>query len=64
MPDEREERIRQRALELWQREGSLDDRSLSHWLQAEKEIDQEADESVAEDRTDLVAMAAYANPSH
>jgi hypothetical protein len=64
MSDEREERIRQRALELWQREGSLDGRSLSHWLQAEKEIDQEADESVAEDRTDLVAMAAYANPSH
>jgi hypothetical protein len=51
MPDEREERIRQRALELWQREGSLDGSSLSHWLQAEKEIDQEADESVAEDRT-------------
>jgi hypothetical protein len=64
MPDEREERIRQRALELWQREGSLDGSSLSHWLQAEKEIDQEADESVAGDRTDFVAMAAYANPSH
>ncbi|MGQ3294634.1 MAG: DUF2934 domain-containing protein, partial [Shinella sp.] len=49
MIDERERRIKQRAFELWQREGSLDGRSLGHWLQAEREIEEEADEVVAED---------------
>ncbi|WP_439605013.1 DUF2934 domain-containing protein [Shinella sp.] len=38
MQDERERRIKERAFELWQREGSLDGRSLAHWLQAEREI--------------------------
>lgn len=61
MDDERERRIKARAFELWQREGSLDGRSLGHWLQAEKEIDDEADESVAEDP---VVLAAAANPTH
>ena len=41
MTDDREDRIRHRAFELWQREGSLDGRSLAHWLQAEKEVDDE-----------------------
>jgi len=41
MMDERERRIKARAFELWQREGSLDGRSLGHWLQAEREIEQE-----------------------
>jgi hypothetical protein len=49
MEDEREKRIRQRALEIWQREGSPEGSSLGHWLQAEREIDEEADEAVAED---------------
>jgi len=60
MDDERDRRIKARAFELWQKEGSLDGRSLSHWLQAEKEIDDEADESVAEDP---VILAAAANPT-
>lgn len=51
MADEREARIRARAFELWQMEGSLDGRSLGHWLQAEREVDEEAGEPVAEDST-------------
>ncbi|UNK36615.1 DUF2934 domain-containing protein [Shinella sp. H4-D48] len=62
MIDERERRIKARAFELWQKEGSLDGRSLGHWLQAEREIDEEADESVAEDKTEVVGLAAAVNP--
>lgn len=62
MIDERERRIKARAFELWQKEGSLDGRSLGHWLQAEREIDDEADESVAEDKTEVVGLAAAVNP--
>ncbi|MCD1263816.1 hypothetical protein B5M44_21870 [Shinella sumterensis] len=62
MIDERERRIKARAFELWQKEGSLDSRSLGHWLQAEREIDEEADESVAEDPTEAVGLAAAVNP--
>jgi hypothetical protein len=64
MTDPRERRITARAFELWQREGCLEGRSLSHWLQAEKEVDEEADESAAEDRTEVVGLAAAANPTH
>ncbi|CAK7255568.1 MULTISPECIES: DUF2934 domain-containing protein [unclassified Shinella] len=62
MDDERERRIKARAFELWQREGSLDGRSLGHWLQAEREI-QEEDEAEAA-RRDVVGLAAAANPTH
>lgn len=62
MIDERERRIKARAFELWQKEGSLDGRSLGHWLQAEREIDEEADESVAEDPTEAICLAAAVNP--
>lgn len=62
MEDERERRIKARAFELWQREGSLDGRSLGHWLQAEREI-QEEDEAEAASR-DVVSLAAAANPTH
>ncbi|WP_421593077.1 DUF2934 domain-containing protein [Shinella sp. M27] len=41
MTDPRERRITARAFDLWQAEGALDGRSLSHWLQAEKEVDEE-----------------------
>ncbi|MGQ3211715.1 DUF2934 domain-containing protein [Shinella sp.] len=63
MIDERERRIKQRAFELWQREGSLDGRSLGHWLQAEREIEEEADEVVAEDAPNPNGLSRYANPS-
>ena len=60
MDEQRERRIRQRAFELWQREGSLDGRTLGHWLQAEREIDTEDAEEAA--RRDAVALASAANP--
>jgi len=56
MTDDREDRIRERAFELWQQEGSLDGRSLSHWLQAEKEVDDES-ELVPEDRADTTGLS-------
>ena len=33
-----EERIRERAHEIWEREGRPADKSLEHWLKAEAEI--------------------------
>ncbi|MDX8466165.1 DUF2934 domain-containing protein [Mesorhizobium sp. VK23B] len=42
MDDDRTEKIRQRAYEIWQREGSLDGDHERHWHQAELEIDREA----------------------
>ncbi|MCJ8024445.1 DUF2934 domain-containing protein [Shinella yambaruensis] len=62
MDDERERRIKARAFELWQREGSLDGRSLGHWLQAEREI-QEEEEAEAASRHEG-GLAAAANPTH
>ncbi|MCJ8056918.1 DUF2934 domain-containing protein [Shinella curvata] len=41
MHDPRERRITARAFELWQNESCLDGRSLGHWLEAEKQIDDE-----------------------
>ncbi|MFD2052962.1 DUF2934 domain-containing protein [Mesorhizobium calcicola] len=40
MSDERHEKIRQRAYQIWQREGGGDPER--HWQQAEAEIDREA----------------------
>lgn len=62
MTDDRENRIRARAFELWQREGSLDGRSLGHWLQAESEIDEEAEESVKEDHGEAAARTGVIKP--
>jgi hypothetical protein len=42
MSDERHEKIRQRAYEIWQREGGLHGDPERHWHQAEAEIDRES----------------------
>jgi hypothetical protein len=34
-----EERIRQRAYEIWESEGKPDDKGFEHWLQAQREFD-------------------------
>ena len=39
MAQDREDRIRKRAYQLWQQEGSPQGRPDDHWLQAEREID-------------------------
>ena len=38
MTHDREETIRLRAYEIWQREGCPDGQDLRHWQQAEQEI--------------------------
>lgn len=62
MNDPRERRITARAFDLWQAEGSLDGRSLSHWLQAEKEVDEEIDEESRKEEIDAAALAGTVNP--
>jgi hypothetical protein len=46
MPNERTERIRDRAHEIWKREGQPEGRDVEHWQSAVAEI--EAEESQAE----------------
>ena len=41
MAKTREERIRERAYEIWRREGAEHGRHADHWLRAENEIDAE-----------------------
>ncbi|HTR10482.1 MAG TPA: DUF2934 domain-containing protein [Paraburkholderia sp.] len=43
MNDEREERIRQRAYQLWQDDGAPDGKSDEYWSRAEKQIAAEYD---------------------
>jgi hypothetical protein len=47
MPSEREERIRQRAYEIWEREGKPDGREAEHWDKAAAEIDAERESTEA-----------------
>ncbi|TIU34760.1 MAG: DUF2934 domain-containing protein [Mesorhizobium sp.] len=49
MDDDRIEKIRQRAYEIWQREGSIHGDHERHWHQAEMEIDREAALSLTAD---------------
>jgi len=39
MTDSRDDRIRERAYEIWQREGSRDGVALDHWIEAQCEVD-------------------------
>jgi len=41
MTNDREDKIRARAYEIWQREGSEDGVALDHWIQAQEEVDAE-----------------------
>jgi hypothetical protein len=41
MGDDREERIKARAYEIWQREGSPESHENAHWKEAEQELDAE-----------------------
>ena len=41
MDDDREDRIRARAHEIWQREGSPKGHENDHWKEAEQELDAE-----------------------
>jgi hypothetical protein len=47
MTSDRQERIRQRAYEIWQREGERHGSHEQHWEQATREIDAEDDQSAS-----------------
>ncbi|MGD9479680.1 DUF2934 domain-containing protein [Shinella sp. G-2] len=49
---DREDRIRERAHEIWQREGTPDGVALDHWIQAEKEVDAELGGKAADSERD------------
>ena len=55
MTDDRENRIRQRAYELWQQDGAPDGKPDDHWYQAEREIDQGGGEIEGDDVPNLAA---------
>ena len=53
MGDDREDRIKARAYEIWQREGSPEGHENDHWQEAEQELDAEnagAGSAVSDDK--------------
>jgi hypothetical protein len=50
--DDRNEKIRKRAHEIWEEEGRPEGREYSHWLRARAEIDAEGDERPDRTETD------------
>ena len=56
MAQDREDRIRKRAYQLWQQEGSPEGRPDDHWLQAEREIDHGDGEIEGDDQPNLAAL--------
>jgi hypothetical protein len=57
------DRIRRRAYELWERDGSVHGRALDHWLQAEREIAEEDAGSKASQAVALDKQRARADAS-
>ena len=59
--DDRNERIRKRAHEIWEEEGRPEGREYSHWLRARTEID--AEDAERPERTesplDLLGLTAF-----
>ncbi|PTM95267.1 hypothetical protein C7449_104343 [Mycoplana dimorpha] len=56
MEDDREDRIRKRAYELWERAGKPEGRHDQHWFQAAREIDQGEGEIEGDDLPSLEAV--------
>ncbi len=54
--DDREQKIRERAYEIWDREGRPLSRELEHWMQAQREIDQGEGEIGGDDVPNLEAL--------
>ncbi len=48
-----EERVRERAYEIWERAGRPSDKALEHWLQAEAEV--KSEEKGLEEEVELEA---------
>ena len=55
--DEREEKIRSRAYEIWERQGRTGD-PQDHWLEAEREIRAQEDRAVSPDRSEATVEEA------
>jgi hypothetical protein len=55
-PDEKDQRVRQRAHELWEAEGRPSGRAEAHWQQAEQEL-----QAVQEPGSDREAIAEATN---
>ncbi len=55
MAGDRDERIRKRAHEIWEREGRPDGADEQHWLQASREIDAEDQPAASEPETEKPA---------
>lgn len=53
---DREQKIRERAYEIWDREGRPLGREIEHWTQAAREIDQGESEIGGDDVPNLDAM--------
>ena len=53
---DREQKIRERAYEIWDREGRPLGRELEHWTQATREIDQGEGEIEGDDVPNLQAL--------
>ena len=63
----REERIRQRAHEIWEREGRPEGREQQHWYQALEEIMVEEEGSLSsagEEDPEPISIPASANPAN
>jgi len=63
---DREERIRQRAHEIWEREGRPEGREQQHWYQALEEITVEEDGSLSaagEEDPEPISVPAAVNPA-
>lgn len=64
MSNEREDRIRNRAYELWQQQGAPEGRPDDHWYQAEREIDKGGDGEVQPDDVPNLAALREAVRQH
>jgi hypothetical protein len=63
---DRQERIRRRAHEIWEREGRPDGQHEAHWQKAAQELESETDNgtpSLQETITETVAVAAGMPPA-
>lgn len=56
MTENREDRIRNRAYELWQKAGAPEGKPDDHWYQAEREIDQGDGIIEGDDKPNLAAL--------
>lgn len=56
MTDDRKDRIRKRAYELWQQEGAPEGKRDDHWYRAEREIDKGDGEVQPDDEPNLGAL--------